>query len=152
MAMAVGMSALMKGDGILRTQNLQRNKMLPLVLKPWRLTDAMLKTVCGMFSVVMQMTHVTYQALLKPQLSGRKDIGWGGGVLSCDCWSWLSWSGSWQPTPTACISKTELCEGVSEEHSALGRGLDNLEFTLLSFHFTQRKHFLSITRDLNGNG
>ena len=79
MAMAVGISALMKGDGVLRTQNLQRNKTLPLVLKPWRLTDAMLKIVCGMFSVVMQMTHVTYQALLKPQLSGRRDIGWGWG-------------------------------------------------------------------------
>lgn len=37
MAMAVGISALMKGDGVLRTQNLQRNKTLPLVLKPWRL-------------------------------------------------------------------------------------------------------------------
>lgn len=30
MAMAVGISALMKGDGILRTQNLQRNEMLLL--------------------------------------------------------------------------------------------------------------------------
>ena len=50
--------SLNEGDGVLRTQNLQRNKTLPLVLKPWRLTDAILKTVCGMFSVGMQMMHV----------------------------------------------------------------------------------------------
>lgn len=67
---------------------------------------------------------------------------------SCGCWSWLSWTGSWQPTPTACISKTDLYEGVSEEHSALGRGLDDLEFTI-KFPLYSEKTFSFHQQGLN---
>lgn len=38
--MEVGISAFMKGDGILRIQNLQRNKTFPLDLKLLRPADA----------------------------------------------------------------------------------------------------------------
>lgn len=93
----------------------------------------------------MLMTHVTHQALLNPQCSGGK----GRGGVSRGCRSWLSLTGSWHPTPTTCISITGLCRGVSEEHSALRRDLDDLEFTL-SFHFAHSKYFLSITEDLLG--
>lgn len=48
MAMEVGISAFMKGDGILRIQNLQRNKTFPLDLKLLRPADARQKTLYAM--------------------------------------------------------------------------------------------------------
>lgn len=152
MAMAVGISALMKGDGILRTQNLQRNEMLLLVLKPWRLTDAILKTVCGMFLVVMQMTHVTYQALLKPQLSGRKDSGRGRGgechiVAGAGCPGQEAGNPPLLPASPKLSSMKVFLKNIQPLVGVLMTW--NLR---LSFHFTQRKHFLSISKDLTGNG
>lgn len=49
MAMEVGISALMQGDGVLRTQNLKEKKKrhFQLVLKPLKPADARLKTLCG---------------------------------------------------------------------------------------------------------
>lgn len=46
--MEVGISALMQGDGVLRTQNLKEKKRhFQLVLKPLKPADARLKTLCG---------------------------------------------------------------------------------------------------------
>lgn len=152
MAMAVGISALMKGDGVLRTQNLQRNKTLPLVLKPWRLTDAILKTVCGMFSVIMQMMHVTYQALLKPQLSERKDSGVGAGsadhvVAGAGC----PGQEAGNPPPLPASPKLSSMKVFLKNIQPLVGVLRTWNLQL-SFHFTQRKYFLSISKDLTGNG
>lgn len=48
MAMEVGISALMQGDGVLRTQNLkEKKKTFAIGFEAIEATDARLKTLCG---------------------------------------------------------------------------------------------------------
>lgn len=73
--MEVGISALTKGSAVLRAQNLQRNKILPPIG-----FEALESSRCWIENCVwyvlsshVVMTWLTYQALLKPQLSGYEE-------------------------------------------------------------------------------
>lgn len=125
MAMEVGISALMQGDGVLRTQNLKEKKKdisnwfwshWSQQMLDWKPCVVYFKVSCQWHS-----RHSWNLSFLKWRIPRTGWFTW--------CWSWFSLRRSWHPFLTPSASKTSCCRGVSDEFSVLRVALGDLEFT-----------------------